>query len=67
METFHEICKELGVGALQSAEAGKDGPDDYIDIVAQDGTNYRYFYSGSGSLMGAKNLDTGEWPYYSVE
>ena len=67
MDTFHEICKELGTGALLSVEAGEDGPDVYLDIVAQDGTPYRYFYFGSGGLQGVKNLETGEWPYASVE
>ena len=67
METFHKICKELGAGVLQSAEAGKDGSDDYLDIVTQDGIHYRYFHDVIGHIKGVKNLDTGEWPYYSVE
>ncbi|WP_026665588.1 hypothetical protein [Butyrivibrio sp. FC2001] len=67
MDTFHEICEALKTGQLQSVEAGEDGPDHYLDIVAGDGTNYRYFHDGSGALMGVENMDTGEWPYYSCE
>lgn len=67
MGTFLDICDELNTGELQSVVAGKEGPDSYLDIVASDGTNFRYYHYGSGGLMGVENLDTGEWPYYSEE
>ncbi|MBP5282302.1 MAG: hypothetical protein J6Z22_07355, partial [Lachnospiraceae bacterium] len=51
----------LKAGKIQKAEATEDKGSRALDIVAEDGTNYRILLTGSGSPDGAINLDTGEW------
>lgn len=36
-----------------------------LNLVAEDGTDYRNFLSGSGSVEAVENLATGEWPIQS--
>lgn len=51
----------IGAGQIQSAEAAEEDGEKVINIVAEDGTNYCIYLSGSGSVEAVKNLDTGEW------
>ncbi len=51
----------ISAGQIQSAEAAEEDGEKVINIVAEDGTNYCIYFSGSGSVEAVKNLDTGEW------
>ena len=53
--------KTVGAGKLQTAEAAEENGDKYLNVLAEDGTNYAVLLSRSGSPEGVKNLDTGEW------
>ena len=57
-----EKLKKIDAGRIQSAVKGmsEDG-EEYIDIVAEDGTNFRMYLMGGYSVMDVENLDTGEW------
>ncbi len=55
----------IGVGQIQSAESIVAEGEKAIDLIAEDGTNYRIYLSGSGSVESVKNLDTNEWPIRS--
>lgn len=51
----------VNAGELSAATCSKDGPDVYLDVVAEDGRNLRLLLSQNYLLMAVKNLDTGEW------
>ena len=51
----------VNAGELSVATCSKDGPDVYLDVVAEDGRNLRLLLSQNYLLMAVKNLDTGEW------
>ncbi len=55
----------IGAGQIQSAESIVAEGEKAIDLIAEDGTNYRIYLSGSGSVESVKNLDTNEWPIQS--
>lgn len=57
-----EKLKKIDAGRIQSAVKGmtEDG-EEYIDIIAEDGTNFRMYLMGGYSVMDVENLDTGEW------
>ncbi len=55
----------IGAGQIQSAESIVAEGEKAIDLIAEDGTNYRIYLSGSGSVESVKNLDTDEWPIRS--
>lgn len=55
----------IGAGQIQKAEAVEENGEKMIDIVAEDGTNYRIYLSGSGNVDAIENLLTGEWPITS--
>lgn len=55
----------ISAGQIQSAEAAEEDGEQVINLVAEDGTNYCIYLSGSGSIEAVKNLDTGEWPVKS--
>lgn len=55
----------IGAGQILSAEAAEADGEKVINLVAEDGTNYRVYLSGSGSVEAIKNMDTGEWPVQS--
>lgn len=55
----------IGAGQIQSAESIVIEGEKTIDLIAEDGTNYRIYLSGSGSVESVKNLDTNEWPIQS--
>lgn len=51
----------IGAGQIQSAESIEVEGEKAIDLIAEDGTNYRIYLSGSGGVESVKNLDTNEW------
>ncbi|MDE6750593.1 MAG: hypothetical protein K2K21_16260 [Lachnospiraceae bacterium] len=51
----------ISAGQIQSAEVVEEDGEKVINLVAEDGTNYCIYLSGSGSVEAVKNLDTGEW------
>lgn len=55
----------IGAGQIQSAESIEAEGEKAIDLIAEDGTNYRIYLSGNGSVESVKNLDTNEWPIRS--
>lgn len=55
----------IGAGQIQSVESIVDEGEKAIDLIAEDGTSYRIYLSGSGSVESVKNLDTNEWPIQS--
>ncbi len=55
----------IDAGQIQSAKASRIDGDKVLDIVAEDGTEFRIYLSGSGSVDAVKNLTTGEWPITS--
>ena len=55
----------ISAGQIQSAETAEEDGEKVINLVAEDGTNYCIYLSGSGSVEAVKNLDTGEWPVKS--
>ena len=60
--------KNIGAGKIQSAVFGtNDDGEEYVDIVAEDGTNYRLYLLGGYIVSEIKNLDTGEWPMKSYQ
>ena len=57
-----EKLKKIDAGRIQSAVKGmSEDEEEYIDIVAEDGTNFRMYLMGGYSVMDVENLDTGEW------
>ena len=59
---------KIGAGKIQSAVFGtNDDGEEYVDIVAEDGTNYRLYLLGGYIVSEIKNLDTGEWPMKSYQ
>lgn len=52
-------------GQIQGAQVSEEAGQKVLDIVAQDGTNYRIYLTGSGSVDAVKNLDTNEWTIQS--
>lgn len=55
----------INAGRIKSAEvAGVEG-EKVINLVAEDGTDYRIYLSGSGSVEAVENLTTGEWAIQS--
>lgn len=65
LQFYISICNTINAGKIQSAEPGQEDIDKIIDVVSEDGTNYRFYLSGSDSIMAVKNVDTGEWPVTS--
>lgn len=57
----------INAGKLQSAKAGKNGDDPFLDIVAEDGTNYHILLSRGGNVEAIQNVDTGEWVVQSYQ
>jgi len=57
----------INAGKLQSASSGKSGGDSFLDIVAEDGTNYHILLSRGGNVEAIKNEDTGEWVVQSFQ
>lgn len=55
----------IKVGKIQSAETDEIDGEKVINLVAEDGTNYRIYLSKSGSIEAVKNLDNAEWPIQS--
>lgn len=55
----------ISAGQIQSAETAEEDGEKVINLVAEDGTNFCIYLSGSGSIEAVKNLDTGEWPVKS--
>ena len=55
----------IEAGSLQSAVYSSENGEDVLDIVSQDGTNYRIYLNSSGSVDAIMNVDTGEWPVSS--
>lgn len=55
----------ISAGQIQSAETAEEDGEKVINLVAEDGTNYCIYLSGSESVEAVKNLDTGEWPVKS--
>lgn len=55
----------IGAGQIQSAESVEADGGKAIDLVAEDGTNYRIYLTRSGGVDSVKDLDTGEWPIRS--
>ncbi len=51
----------IGAGKIQSAESIEVEGEQAINLIAEDGTNYRIYLSGSGGVESVKNLDTNEW------
>ena len=61
LSSLDTIC----AGKIQSAEATEVDGEKVLNLVAEDGTDYRIFLSGSGSVEAVENLATGEWPIQS--
>ena len=60
--------KNIGAGRIQSAVIGTDKNDEeYVDVIAEDGTNFRMYLFGGYSVRDVKNLDTGEWVMRSYQ
>ncbi len=57
--------KRIEIGKLQNVKYTKD-KEEYIDIVAEDNTNYRIFISGGG-ILAIHNLDNGDWPFMAYQ
>lgn len=55
----------IEAGRIQSAKTTQVDGERVLDIVAEDGTEFRIYLSGSGSVDAVKNLTTGEWPIAS--
>lgn len=55
----------IGTGKVQSADATEIDGEKVINLIAEDGTEYRIYLSRRGSVEAIKNLDTGEWPVQS--
>lgn len=55
----------IEAGQIQSAKTTQVDGEKVLDIVAEDGTEFRIYLSGSGSVDAVKNLTTGEWPIAS--
>lgn len=54
-------------GQIQSAETDEINGEKVINVIAEDGTEYQIYLSGSGSVEAVKNLSTGEWPVQSYK
>ena len=65
LQYYIGICNTIDTGKIQSAVPGQESVDKIIDVVSEDGTNYRFYLSGSDSIMAVKNVDTGDWPVMS--
>lgn len=55
----------IEAGQIQSAKTTQVDGEKVLDIVAEDGTEFRIYLSSSGSVDAVKNLTTGEWPIAS--
>lgn len=64
-ENNRNILDTICAGKIQSAEATEVDGEKVLNLVAEDGTDYRIFLSGSGSVEAVENLATGEWPIQS--
>lgn len=60
-----ECLNTIGAGVIQSAESIEVEGEKAIDLIAEDGTNYRIYLSSSGGVESVKNLDTNEWTIQS--
>lgn len=58
---------KIGAGYLQSAQVEQESGQKVLNIIAEDGTAYSIYLSGSGSVEAIKNLVTGEWPIQSTK
>ena len=68
MKYMIAALKNIGAGRIQSSVWGTDENDEeYIDIVGEDGTNFRMYLMGGYSVTDVKNLDTGEWVMRSYQ
>lgn len=56
---------EISVVDLQNADDSIVDGENALHVVAEDGTNYLLYLSGSGSVEAVENMDTGEWPIQS--
>lgn len=54
------------MGRIQKAVASEDQGRQVLDVVAEDGTNYRIYVSAIGNPGSGKNMDTGKWIFRSV-
>lgn len=55
----------IEAGQIQSAKTTQVDGEKVLDIVAEDGTEFRIYLTSSGSVDAVKNLTTGEWPIAS--
>lgn len=55
----------LETGVVQNVTPGEDMGDKVLDIISENGTNYRIYLKNSGNVSAVKNLDTEEWPIKS--
>ncbi len=52
---------DIGAGQIQGAEAGEDIGLRILDIVAEDGSDYRIDLSANGGVEAIENRSTGDW------
>lgn len=55
----------INAGQIQSAKLTEIDGEKVINIVAEDGTDYRMYLSRSGTVVAVENLTTSEWPIRS--
>ena len=67
IDTYVSFCNTINAGSIQSAEFEKGDPDNCLNVVGEDGTNFKFYLSSGGSCYAIQNLDTGEWPVKSYQ
>ena len=51
----------ISVGQIQSVELVEDNGEKVLNLVSEDGINYKIYLSKSGNVEAVQNTDTGEW------
>lgn len=51
----------VGAGEIRKAEAFEENGERRMDVVAQDGTPFRFYLTRSNGIDGVQNLTTEEW------
>lgn len=59
------VINTIKAGKIQKAEKIEEDGEQRLDILAEDGTNYRLYLSSTGNVDAVENLTTGEWPIKS--
>lgn len=65
MRFLLNALRTVGAGQIRSAEAGEENGQRLLDVLAEDGTEYRIYLTSGGGVDAVKNCSTGEWPLRS--